>query len=247
MKGALRFRLFCFPPVGAGASLFAPWRDALAPTVEVAAVQLPGRESRLREAPLDRLDHVVDAVYPEVSRADMPFALFGHSMGGLIAFELARTLRRRRAPVPAALFVSATRPPHLWRIGPPRHVLPRAAFRAMLRDMGGTPDDVLRSEELMALVEPRLRADFAVHDTYCYRPEPALECPLSVFGGAFDREVPEEELPAWQRHTARDVRIRIFQEGHFFLQPARRQIAHAILEDLSALPALEARQGTAAP
>ena len=155
-------------------------------------------------------------------------------MGALIAFEVARAIRRKGRPGPTRLFVSAAKAPHLKRTGPPRSTLPDAEFRAMLCDMGGTPAAVLQEQELLAMFLPGLRGDFAEYDGDAYRPEPPLDCPVSVYGGLHDREVDHGHLEAWSDHTTRRITIRMFAGGHFFVRTAARQVAQAVLEDFQA-------------
>jgi medium-chain acyl-[acyl-carrier-protein] hydrolase len=202
-------------------------------------VQLPGREGRVREEPFTRLEPLVasltDALAQELT--ELPAAFFGHSMGALVAFETARELRRRGAREPVQLLVSARRAPHLPARHEPIHALPEAAFRDELRRLQGTPEAVLEHPELMELLEPMLRADFAVIETFEHRPAPPLNAPITAFGGAGDEDVPFEDLDAWSRHTAGGFRRRSFRGGHFFLQhEARRDLLRAVAAELAPRP-----------
>jgi medium-chain acyl-[acyl-carrier-protein] hydrolase len=211
-------RLFCFPYAGGSATVFASWPERL-PGVDIRPVQLPGRGNRLHEAPISGWQAIVHGLAPALPPLlDRPFAFFGHSMGALLAFEMTRFLRRQGHRLPAHLFVSGCRAPHIPdadRISPD---LPEEAFRARLRALGGTPPEVLGDRELMALFMPALRADFAVCATYECRTEPPLPCPITVFGGRDDEESTPEQLEEWQAHTTEILRIREFPGGHFFLQ-----------------------------
>jgi medium-chain acyl-[acyl-carrier-protein] hydrolase len=164
---------------------------------------------------------------------DMPFAFFGHSMGALIAFELARKLRRSRGPAPLRLFLSGRRAPHLPPSRRPIHHLPEAEFRQEVRLLEGTPEEVLSNEELMQILLPVLRADFAVCETYVYSAEEPLDMPLSVFGSTNDPEVNREELEAWRSQTTGSMTLRIFEGNHFFLHPMRLALTDAIAQDIS--------------
>jgi medium-chain acyl-[acyl-carrier-protein] hydrolase len=208
------------------------WPDGL-PSVEILAVQLPGREDRLREQPFARLSQLID-VLAEVLAPHMrsPFAFFGHSVGALIGFELARKLRRQNARGPVHLFVSARRAPQIPEPGPPLHRLPDAAFKDELRRFNGTPEVVLREPELMELFLPLLRADFALLETYVYSNDEPLDCPITAFGGLQDTKATSDELAAWREQTKRDFTLRMFPGGHFYLQNGRSLLLGSIARDL---------------
>lgn len=215
-------RLFCFPFAGGGASFYRAWIERLSPDVQVLPVQLPGREARMRETSHDRIEPLVASLAGVLGpHLDQPYAFFGHSMGALIAFELARELRRRHAPPPASLLVSGHRAPQLPRRTAARHALPEPALVAELRRLGGTPPEVLAHPELMALLLPLLRADFAVVETYAYRDEPPLDCPIVAFGGLDDEDAGQAQMSAWQAQTRDALALHMFPGGHFFLNDAR--------------------------
>lgn len=227
-----RVRLLCFPFAGGGASTYRAWPDALSPEVEVWPVQLPGRENRLAE-PAARDLRALAGTLVGVFRPHLavPYALFGHSMGAMIAFELVRQLRAQGMPEPAHLFVSAHAAPHLGDRAPV-HDLPTLVFLDVLRAYNGTSQSVLDHPELLELLLPNLRADFALFETYRYREEPPLQCPMSVFGGVDDSSVPVGRLQPWKRHTTGPFRLRLLPGNHFFLQSACASVTRAILEDL---------------
>jgi medium-chain acyl-[acyl-carrier-protein] hydrolase len=229
-----RMRLFCLPYAGAGASAYRTWSNELPPEVQLCAVQLPGRENRLAEPPLDDATAIVPELLAGIRPyLDRPFVIFGHSMGALLAFELARELRRRGLPQPRHLFLSAHRAPHLPSLHRPVFSLSRPEFLAELRHLEGTPAEVLENEELMQIAEPILRADFKLCETYRHVPAEPLDIPLSIFGGADDAKVGESVLQPWREHTRATMRLRIFPGGHLFLQQTRMDLVSAILEDLS--------------
>jgi len=170
----------------------------------------------MMEQPFDRLSPLVEKLL-DVIPHDQPFAFFGHSMGALVSFELARRLRKEGLPGPQALFVSASSGPQLPR-KPPRYCLPDAEFIEALRVLGGTADTALNNAELLRDFLPLLRADFAVVDTYEYLQEEPLDCPIRVFGGIDDREVPCDQLMAWRTQTRGEFTSRLFAGGHFYIQ-----------------------------
>jgi surfactin synthase thioesterase subunit len=235
-RPAARLRLFCFPYAGVGASAYRAWAGDFDATVEVCPVQLPGREDRLGVPAFTRIEPLVDAVAAAIRPyLDRPYALFGHSLGALVAFELTRLLRRVGAPQPLHLFVSGRRAPQLPIRDEVLHTKPDAELKEELRRFNGTPEAALQHEELMALVLPLLRADFAVHETYTYRPEPPLAMPISAFGGQGDPEVPEENLTAWKEQTTKGFKLRMFPGDHFYLQASRGPLLTAVAEDLRPL------------
>lgn len=212
-------RLICFPFAGGGTLTYRDWPALLGERVEVVAVQLPGRDRRRHEEPIDSIPRlvssVVDALAPSI---DGPFVLFGHSMGAILAFETARVLRARGARAPAGVIVSARRAPHLPDPGPIMHLLSDAEFKARLKDMNGTPPEVMASDELMDLVLPMIRADFKACETHVYADEPALDCPLLAMGGDSDPDVEVESVPAWRGYTRGLFESLILRGDHFVLQ-----------------------------
>lgn len=232
-----RLRLFCFPYAGGNATLYRRWNEELPPDVEVCPVELPGRGSRFREPPFATLGPLIEALVPALSSLmDMPFAFFGHSMGALISFELARELRRRALALPAQILVSARRAPHVPDDDPPIHDLPEEEFVEELRTLNGTPEEVLQHPELMNLMIPLLRADFSINETYAFTPEPPLGCSIHAFGGLEDEEVTREQLAVWDEHTTGGFKLRMFPGHHFFISGAARgALLRALYEDLTRL------------
>jgi surfactin synthase thioesterase subunit len=215
-------RLFCLPYAGGNASLYRTWVGEAfegIPRIEVCPIQLPGREQRHQEpayTQMSSLVHTLGSVLRPYLQA--PYALFGHSMGGLIAYELTRWLRRQGDAAPAHLYVSAARAPHLPDLEPPLHRLPEPQLIAKLRSMGGTPQELLGDPELMALYLPVLRADFALVETRIHHTEPPLDLPLTVFGGTHDDKVGPQCLAAWQSHTTAKFSVEMLAGDHFYLQ-----------------------------
>ncbi|BCL80846.1 thioesterase [Ktedonobacteria bacterium brp13] len=229
-------RLFCFPYAGGGASIFRNWSEQLPAEIEVCPVQLPGRESRLSEQPFSELPPLLDALMVALSPyMDMPYALFGHSMGALICFELTRALRRSTgAALPVHLLVSGRRAPHIADTDPPTHHLAEPEFIEELRRLQGTPEEVLQNAELLHILLPLLRADFALCETYTYTQEKALPCPITAFCGLYDREVPREAVAAWQKHTYNTFKTRFFVGDHFFLHKEQAALLQALAQALFA-------------
>lgn len=232
---APRLRLFCLPHAGGGAQSYRAWGQALPPEVELVAVQPPGREGRLFETSFDRMEPLVramaDAVRPLLDR---PYILFGHSLGALAAYELARLLRREGQPSPAHLVVSGRAAPHLPLRRRTIHHLPDAEFIEELRQLNGTPREVLENAELMSLMIPPLRRDFAVVETYAHAPGPALDVPLSAFGGDEDPNVLREDLEAWAPYTSAAFQMQIFPGDHFYLHRPGSALLPTVVERVKA-------------
>lgn len=232
---APRLRLICFPYAGGGSTVYRGWNAGLPADVELHSVLLPGRESRLAEAPCQHLDVVVHSLTDELEPLlDRPTAFFGHSLGALLAFEVVRELRRRGAPEPRHLFASAFRAPFRPPGGPMVHRLDEAALVDELRSYGGIPTEVLENAELMTLVLPALRADFALHETYVYEDEEPLDCPLTALAGRQDDKVPPEMVHGWERMTRANYRLELFDGDHFFLHARRDEVLRLISAELRA-------------
>ncbi len=234
-KAQPRLRLFCLPYAGGGASMFRTWADCLPLEVQLCSIQLPGREDRFSERPYTQLAPLVealaDALFPYLKH---PFALFGHSMGALISFEFARHIRREYALQPVHLFVSGCRAPHVPNRLPPIHQLPQAEFVAELSRLNPVPEAVLTNPELLELLLPTLRADFAIYERYTYATESSrLDCPISVFEGLHDNLVCNEDLAAWREQTHAACSFRSFPGDHFFVHTARRHVVRAVSQDLT--------------
>lgn len=229
----VRLRLLCFPYAGGGAAAFRTWSGNLPSWIEVWPIQLPGRENRLTEPPFTRIMPLVQSLAQTLwPYMNSPFALFGHSLGALVSFELARHLRTLYGISPVHLFVSGRSAPQIKNNKAPIHLLPESEFLEELRRFNGTPETVLQNPELMQLLIPALRSDFAVFETYLYAHEEPLKCPISVFGGTQDNDVGYEGLKAWRDQTCRGFSLRMFPGDHFFIHSCQRELLQAIHEDL---------------
>jgi surfactin synthase thioesterase subunit len=210
-------RLFCLPYAGAGASIYRAWTRETG-RATVLPLQLPGREARIREEPFRSMGEAADAIAAILRPwVEKPYALFGASMGALLAFEAARRLERA-GPPPRVLFVAAAAAPHRRRVDKPMHLLPDDRFRAALRELEGTPEAVLEHDELMELLLPTLRADFELCEKYLPQSIDIVSIPIVAFGGAADASVPRADLSAWSDVTTAGFRERRFPGGHFFLE-----------------------------
>lgn len=214
-----RLRLFCLPFAGGAASAFQRWAD-FGPSVEVLAVQYPGREGRFAEPSCRSVSALVEALGPVMlPLLDRPFAFFGYSLGTLVSLELARWLRRSGAPAPRGLMLAAGSPPGQRRKRD-SHLLSDSAFIQMLREYGGTPEEVLAHQELLELLLPKLRADFEMVETYTAVEEPPLSVPIFALGGQEDADPSPQALEGWRSFTTQDFTLQIFPGGHFFFRSA---------------------------
>jgi medium-chain acyl-[acyl-carrier-protein] hydrolase len=218
-----RLQLLCFHPAGGGPSLFRGWPAQLPADVEVLAIQLPGRESRFTETPLsDYREAVAQAFAALRPLLERPYALFGHSMGGLLAYGIALTAQQTGAPAPTRLIVSSCAAPGSPNERRGRGHWSEAELVGELRKMGGTPEEVLTDPDLLSLILPTLRADYTICDSFFARPPQGmlLDCPVSAFCGSEDTVTPEQ-MRAWSATTSATTsagaEARTFAGNHFYL------------------------------
>ncbi|PSB57477.1 thioesterase II family protein [Chamaesiphon polymorphus] len=230
-----KIRLFCLPYAGGWSQIYRPWVDRLSPEIELYAIELPGRGPRLSEAPITDLSLLVEQIAINIyAHLDRPFAFFGHSMGGLLCFELTKLLRRQGYPEPEHLFISAYRAPHVGLERTCVYNLPEPEFIEKVRRLEGTPEHVLANAELRELIFPALRADFQAIETYRYQPSASLSCPMTVFGGLQDVGVDVAMLEAWRQYTTGKFRLQLFNGNHFFLHEAQALMLKSIEQQLFA-------------
>lgn len=233
--GSCQLRLFCLPHAGGSASMFAGWQRQLSSGLHVCPIQLAGRQNRLAEPPFTRIEPLVEqlAGVIELVSDDRPFAVFGHSMGGFIAFELARELRRRGAATPVALLIASCRAAHLPTLAPAMGELPAPAFLDALRLYAGVPASLMANGELLELMLPTLRADVRLTEAYRFVYQPPLECAIFAYGGAEPGDVSFEQLSAWQQLTRGRFRVQTFPGAHFFLEQSQAAFLNALQADLA--------------
>jgi medium-chain acyl-[acyl-carrier-protein] hydrolase len=234
-RPAARIRLLCFPYAGGAATTFRNWHDLLPATIEVCPIELPGRGQRFSEPPYRRMEPLLtDLVHDLQPLLDNPVALFGHSLGAILAYEIARRREIAGADPVLRLFLSAQRAPHRPDPKPPLHALPEDELLEELRKLGGTPPEIFAQPELLELFLPILRADFELGETFAYPSLEPLACPISAFAGEGDAEINGDDVMAWQVYTRGEFRVRFFSGDHFFLQRCEREVTAAIAEDLCA-------------
>ena len=231
---APRVRLLCLPYAGGGATIYRAWAAGLPADVEVRPVQLPARQNRRHETPLTRVDAIVTRLAAAIETLPpAPVAIFGHSFGGLVAYELGRRLSSTGTP-PLALVIGARHAPHVLQAAPPIHALPEDAFFEMLNRRYGTAWTLLRNPELMALAQPSLRADFAAYETYEYQAGPRLNAPITVLHGLRDGTLTHAQAAAWGDLTSAGAALQAVDAGHFFVDTHREWVLAQVRQVLAA-------------
>lgn len=228
-------KLFAVPYAGRGASLYYPWRALVPQWIELVAVQLPGREARLQETTINRIEPLIaqlsNAILTEING---PYALFGHSMGALVCFELTRRLRELGAPLPSALALSGHQSPTLPRTESPLHMMSDADFIAAMQERyDGIPQAVLDRPELLQLLLPTLRRDIEALEHFRFAAGAPLPVPFLLYGGTEDAQTYGERLDAWRELTSGPVTLRRFPGGHFYLQENPAEVVVALVSDLT--------------
>lgn len=232
--GEGRLRLFCFPHAGGGASTFRLWPAAVPESVEIARVQIPGRETRFREPRFTDLGTLAARLVEELGPWDeQPYAFFGHSMGALVAFRLTQEILAAGFPPPVHLFAAGYRAPHSSMDSPIRE-LPDAEFlKAMDRRYGGIPAALVENQELRELFLPVLRDDMSICESNDDRGKNPVACPITAFGGRDDPWVGSEHLNSWKDQTQATFRLKTYDGGHFFLDAHREAILRELQADLA--------------
>ena len=223
--------VYCFTHAGGAAPFYRPWAARLPPGVGLCAIQQPGRQDMMRFPPFSDMTALADAAAEAIADhlRGRRYALFGHSMGALTAFETARRLRKAGVPEPDLLGVSACPAPHLrhgrWGV----RGLSDEQLLARVAALGGLEPELLACQELVALMLPSIRADFDILDRYEYAPEPPLGCALAVFGGLSDDSVSEESLRGWDGYASGQTAFALYPGGHFYLNDWSAGILDAML------------------
>jgi surfactin synthase thioesterase subunit len=234
-------RLFCLPHAGGGARAFPGWPAALPRSVLVEPVHLPGREDRATEPPEFDVAEVADLI---AARIDGAYAVFGHSMGARLGFDVVRELLSRGLPAPRRLYLSAARPPRDGEQSAGLELLDDEELIGRITGLGGTSPLVFLTPELRETTLRVLRADLGWPDRHPYRPGPALPVPIVAFAAVDDPSLPATDMVGWQRHTQRWFRLHTLRGGHFFVTTALRTVAATIAADLLADPSLPAAAPT---
>ena len=213
-----KLRLFCFPYAGGSAQIFSEWSAKLPSSIDLFAIQAPGRGRRFSEPPIACLKSKMQILHKEIlPYTDVPYMFIGHSNGALLAYELARELQKSGNCNLKHIVISAKRAPHLPSIKEPIHDLEQKLFIAKLKEYDFTPDEVLENDELMELFSPMLRADFSLSETHCFDKDTPLESDVSLFWGNQDEDVPLNDILAWKDLIKGKTNTVEFYDGHFFI------------------------------
>jgi medium-chain acyl-[acyl-carrier-protein] hydrolase len=227
-------RLFCLHCAGGSASEFRGWPAHLPSKVEVVAIQLPGREGRVREPFIASMDALIDGVVNAIAPLlDKPYVIFGHSFGALGGFEVIRELRRRGLKQPFLFIPAGRRGPQVTESKPPIASMPREEFIEELRkDYGDHIGHVLESPELREAFIPQIQADFALSETYCFRAGQPLDCPIIALAGVEEDDLETDALNSWSAHTNRSFHSRRFPGDHFFIRQSQELVIEAIRQEI---------------
>ncbi|WP_255955328.1 thioesterase II family protein [Streptomyces odontomachi] len=242
--------LLCFPHAGGSASYFFPYSQALAPHVELAAVQYPGRQDRRLEPLIDNIADIADIVHEiltgTLAQGDgRRYAFFGHSMGAIVAFEVAQRMKRTTGTAPVHLFASGRRAPSRHRDGDV-HKRDDAGLITELRTVGATDPRFLGDPELLAAILPVTRNDYRAIETYTWTTDETLDCPITAFVGDNDPQTTTDEAKSWAAHTTGEFDMRVFPGGHFYLDAHRAELADTISGVLTQAPRTTTFKGSAA-
>lgn len=234
-RGLARVRLLCFPHAGGAASVFYEWGALLPEWVELVAVQMPGRATRLSEAPLLSIAALAEGAWNGLAPLlDRPYALLGHSLGSLVAFEFARLAQSRQCAAPAVLMALGCPPPHL--LGSARtYDLPTTKLIKEMQRLGAASSALLHSPQMLELVLPALRADLEAYETYQFTDAPALRCPIQAWAGVTDASLAPAALGDWAVHTTAAFSAVFFAGGHFFLEEDRAAVLASVQSALIAV------------
>jgi len=226
-------RLLCFPHAGGTTQAFARWKPLLPGWLELSTIELPGHGPRSSEPAIGSMRAMIELLLPEaLALADRPLAIFGHSVGAKIGFELARALARSNHP-PVHLFVAASPSHGFPETGRGLHLRSRDEFIAELRRLGGTPTWLLEDERRIDPLLPTLRADFQLAVEYRVFPGPKLDCPVTAFAGTLDPHVSVEDISAWRSHTTGTFRLAQLEVGHYFVKERAPDVVARIVQTLT--------------
>jgi medium-chain acyl-[acyl-carrier-protein] hydrolase len=234
VRHSAQIRLFCFPYAGGTASSYRTLGQLIPDSVELMAIQLPGRDERICEPPETSLANIVGSIVKEVTPyLDKPYATFGHSLGTILGYEVVKELANRRLPMPQHMVMSARGAPHaVQNQNQRRYLLPDDQFIEELRKLEGSPPELLQNRELMQLLLPSLRADFYLAESYASTDRWRVPCSMSVYGGTADFAVTRRDLEEWQAYSADMIKLRIFPGGHFFINSCRDLFAQVLIQDI---------------
>ncbi|MEU6167578.1 thioesterase II family protein [Streptomyces tanashiensis] len=227
-------RLVCLPHAGGSSTFYFPVSKALSPAVEVLAVQYPGRQDRLAEPGIESLPELADRIFEALQPfTDRPLALFGHSMGAVLAHELALRMRDAGLPDPVRLFVSGRRAPSCRRDEDIR-LRSDAGILDELKALHGTDESMLNDPDVLDMIMPAIRSDYRAVETYQLASDGLLSCPVTVLTGDDDPRVAPAEADLWREYTTGETDLHVFPGGHFFLADRAADVVSLVADRLAA-------------
>lgn len=231
-RPAAETKLICLPHAGGGAPAYFPTSAAMTPEVEVLAVQYPGRQERRHEPLIDSVNSLADELFRVLGPdTEQPYALFGHSMGAMVAYELALRLEEAGQP-PLRLFASGRRAPSRYRHDE-RQAVDDESLISELRELSGTDQRLFQRDDLLRAALPVIRNDYQAADSYVHRDDATLNCPITVLIGDKDPHVTEDEARSWRDHTKGASEVLVYAGGHFYLTEYQDQVVSVIAQRLA--------------
>ncbi|MDQ0175270.1 thioesterase II family protein [Bacillus chungangensis] len=225
-----KIKLFCIPYAGGSAVVYSKWKKLINPLIELKEIELPGRGYKMKEPLLDNMPEMVENIFKEMkNEIKPPYALFGHSMGALITYELYKKLKKAGYPAPVHMFISGKKSPQVAIKDLKLYHLPEDEFIDHILKYNGTNESVFKNKELASLFIPILRADFKIVETYKFdHTDDRLDCDISVFGGTEDRTVDWDDLLQWQEVAKKKCNFYSFKGGHFFINEHTEEVVNQI-------------------
>lgn len=226
--------LFCLPYAGGSESIYYKWKRYLKPSIELQLIELKGRGKRFNETFYESLEEAVDDIFENIKDkiVEDDFAIYGHSMGSLLAYELYYKIGKLNVRKPKHIFFSGYKAPNIKRREKHIHLLPDDEFIKEVIDLGGTPEELVENEELLQLFIPILRSDFRILENYIYREKKdKIQCDISILNGKED-DITLEEILAWKNHAGKDFKVYNFEGNHFFINSNVENITNVINETL---------------
>ncbi|MED1883486.1 thioesterase II family protein [Brevibacillus borstelensis] len=226
-------KLFMLPYAGGSASVYLSWKKHLPAEVELIPMELPGRGKRYKEPLIDSVQNMIPVLLEDITSHELStsYAIFGHSMGNLLALELARELAKQDHPLPAALFLSGRNPPHV-KSNFLRHVLSEQELVQEILKLGGTPPELMENREWLELFLPIIRSDYKLVETYQFKWDAPLDCPFMIFNGKQDLLIDAGQIEEWSRFTSREYSAAWFEGDHFYIHDQAEEICRQMVRHL---------------
>lgn len=232
-----KIKLICLPYAGGSATVYFKWRKLITETIQIEPVELAGRGKRFKQPFYNDVNEAVDditkSVYENISNS--PYAVFGHSMGSLLAYELVNKLVKLGCREPEHIFFSGRCPPHIVKNGAKLHLLPDEEFKECILGIGGTSKEIFESTELCNIFIPVLKADYKIVEEYVYTPDRdyRFSCPITALSGSDDEGTTFDEMLEWKKYTNNEFNCCQFNGGHFFIHSQMENVLELINKSLA--------------